>query len=174
MYGRTSICQKSGSEDSSTWLYWSLWRKSHSKNLKNTSCTALASEQMDRCVPIWLKTNCLQKLLMWFLHEWGATRDAAPPCITPRPSATSSASTSPLVLHLGANLPSEQAGALHMQEEKEVVMVVTAGERGTRTWGVHRFLLFSEKGDLKGPDPPRLISKTCNLHMTFSAIVSTE
>lgn len=179
MCGRTSSRQKSGSEGSSAWLYWSLCRKSHSNNLKNASCAVLASQQINSCVPVWLETGCLRKLPMRrglncnsCVGE-GAARRAAPPCITPHPSSISSAP--PLLWCKPALGASRDTWASVPQRKKG---------RRRRRWlrgqeapgpVVRRFLLlFCVKGDLKGSDPPRYIPKTYDLHTTFTAIASTE
>lgn len=195
VYSRTSIRQKLGSEDSSAWLYWSLCRRSHSNNLQNTSCTALASQQIDRCVPVWLGRGCLQKApdvvgaeLQWGLNcrscmGEGAARRAAPLCVTPHLSPISSASAPPLLFTPAWCKPALRASWDTLDSVPQ--------RKKRRTWWwwlqgqeapgpeVRRFLLLSSvKGDLKQSDPPRLIPKTYNLHtawlITFSAIVSTE
>lgn len=180
MYGRTSIRQKSGSEDSSVWLYWSLCKKSHSNNLKNTSCAALAPQQMDRCVPVWLETGCLQKAPnavgaeLQLLRGWRGCLSVHNPSSLPDLLCL----CSPFAVYtcLVQTCPQTTLDSVPQRKERRRWRRL----QGQEALGpeVRRHLLFSLKGDLKGSDSPRFTPKTCNLHtawpITFSAIVSME
>jgi len=147
MCGRTSICQKLGLEDSSAWLYWSLCRKSRSNNLKNTSCAALTSQQVDGRVPLWLEAGCPHKLLMWQGPSCSSCMGGG--CQMCSPSVCDpSCLPGLLCLHcpvavytcLVQTCPQSQlgrcrCGASEEWEEEEEVVVVTAGARGTQAWG---------------------------------------
>lgn len=116
MCGGTLICQKLGSEDSSARLYWSSCRRSRSNNLKNTTCAALASQQINRMCPYlaWkrlsVKAPNTVGAELQLLCGWGGARHAAPLCGTPQLSLTTVSAPPLLFTPAGANLPSEPAG----------------------------------------------------------------
>lgn len=117
VYSRTLIHQKSGSKAPLLdCIDPYAERATDSNNLKNTSCAALASQQIYRCVPFWLEIGCFQKLLMWQGLNWvaeGATRYVAPLCITPYPFLIYSAfAPSWLFTPNAANLPTKHFGTL--------------------------------------------------------------
>lgn len=143
VYGITLICQKSGSKDSSAWLYWSLCRKSHSNNLRSSSCAALASPQINRCAPVWLETGCLQKALNaagaegQLLHGWGGCQMWSPSKWNPLSLPHLLCLCSPLAVYtcLVQTCPQGKLGRLRPSAWKEEEKVMAAEARGTGTWG---------------------------------------